>query len=68
MTTLTLIFNGPANQARTALAALLQSYRSAYFVERSSTEYAVTADQDTADALAQLPRWTSISKSSASSR
>jgi len=58
MTTLTLIFNGPASQARAALAGLLQSYRSAYFIERSSTEYAVTADEATADELAHLPRWT----------
>ncbi len=58
MATLMLIFNGPPSQARASLAALLQNYRSAYFVERSSTEYAVTADDATADELAHLPRWT----------
>lgn len=48
MTTLTLVFNGPASQARQALGTLLRRYRSAYFVERSSNEYAVTADDVTA--------------------
>lgn len=57
MTTLTLIFNGPPNQARRALGALLQRYRSAYFVERSSNEYAVTADAGTAAELAAQPLW-----------
>jgi len=57
MTTLTLIFQGPASQARAALGGLLQRYRSAYFVERSSTEYAVTTDERTARELAQLPQW-----------
>ena len=57
MTTLTLTFQGPANQARAALAGLLERYRTAYFVERTSTEFAVTADEATAKELAQLPRW-----------
>ncbi len=57
MTTLTLTFNGPANQARQALGGLLQRYRSAYFVERSSNEYAVTADDATAAELARQPQW-----------
>ena len=59
MTTLTLTFNGPASQARKALGALLQRYRSAYFVERSSNEYAVTADEVTAAELAVQPLWSS---------
>ncbi len=57
MTTLTLTFNGPSNQARKALGGLLQRYRSAYFVERSSNEYAVTADELTAAELARQPLW-----------
>jgi hypothetical protein len=57
MTTLTLTFNGPASQARQALGGLLQRYRSAYFVERSSNEYAVTADEVTAAELARQPQW-----------
>jgi hypothetical protein len=57
MTTLTLTFNGPSNQARKALGGLLQRYRSAYFVERSSNEFAVTADEVTAAELAQQPLW-----------
>ncbi len=57
MTTLTLTFNGPATQARQALGGLLQRYRSAYFVERSSNEYAVTADDVTAAELARQPLW-----------
>ena len=60
MTTLILSFNGPTSQARIALAGLLQRYRSAYFVERSSTEYLVTADEETAGELAQLPRWSTL--------
>ena len=57
MTTLTLTFNGPPSQARKALGGLLQRYRSAYFVESSSTEYAVTADDVTAAELARQPLW-----------
>jgi len=57
MTTLTLTFNGPSNQARRALGGLLQRYRSAYFVERSSSEYAVTADDATAAELSRQPLW-----------
>lgn len=59
MTTLTLTFNGPPSQARQALGGLLQRYRSAYFVERSSNEYAVTADAETAAELARQPLWSS---------
>jgi hypothetical protein len=62
MTTLTLIFKGPASQARAALGGLLQRYRSAYFVERSSTEYAVTADDLTASELARLPQWSALAR------
>lgn len=57
MTTLTLTFTGPASQARQALGGLLQRYRSAYFVERGSNEYAVTADELTAAELARQPLW-----------
>lgn len=57
MTTLTLIFNGPPTQARRALGGLLQRFRSAYFIERSSNEYAVTADELTAAELARQPMW-----------
>ncbi|MFG6430721.1 hypothetical protein [Roseateles sp. LYH14W] len=57
MTTLTLTFTGPASQARQALGGLLQRYRSAYFVERGSNEYAVTADEVTAAELARQPLW-----------
>lgn len=59
MTTLTLTFNGPTPDARRALGALLQRFRSAYFVERSSLEYAVTADEVTAAELARQPQWLS---------
>ena len=58
MTTLTLVYQGPSTQARAALGSLLQRFRSAYFVERSSTEFAVTADEATAQELAQQPSWT----------
>ncbi len=57
MTTLTLTFTGPPSQARKALGGLLQRYRSAYFVERSSNEYAVTTDDVTAAELATQPLW-----------
>ncbi|MBV8500426.1 MAG: hypothetical protein JO006_01765 [Paucibacter sp.] len=57
MTTLTLTFNGPASQARQALGGLLQRFRSAYFVERSSNEFSVTADEATAAELARQPQW-----------
>ena len=57
MTTLTLTFNGPPNQARQALGGLLQRYRSAYFVERSNNEYTVTADDVTAADLASQALW-----------
>lgn len=59
MTTLTLTFNGVPSEARRALGGLLQRYRSAYFVERSSNEYAVTADEATAAELARQPQWSS---------
>lgn len=69
MTTLTLTFNGPASQARQALGGLLQRYRSAYFVERSSHEYAVTADEATAAELARQPLWSSrLDQATAASR
>ncbi len=57
MTTLTLTFNGPPAQARKALGSLLERYRSAYFVEQSSNEYAVTTDELTAAELARQPLW-----------
>lgn len=57
MTTLTLTFQGLPGDARKALGGLLQRYRSAYFVERSSNEYAVTADEDTVAELARQPLW-----------
>lgn len=57
MTTLTLTFNGPPSQARKALGGLLQRFRTAYFVERGSNEYAVTADDATAAELARQPLW-----------
>lgn len=57
MTTLTLVFNGGAGEARKALGGLLQRYRSAYFVERGSNEFAVTADEATAAELARQPQW-----------
>jgi len=57
MTTLTLTFNGPPGQARQALGGLLQRFRSAYFVECSSSEYSVTADDVTAAELAKQPLW-----------
>lgn len=59
MTTLTLTFNGSPSQARRALGELLQRYRSAYFVERSSNEYLVTADERTAAELAGQALWSS---------
>lgn len=59
MTMLTLTFNGPETQARQALGGLLQRFRSAYFVERSSNEYAVTTDEVTASELAKQPLWSS---------
>ncbi|MGM9514770.1 hypothetical protein ACS5PK_11000 [Roseateles sp. DB2] len=57
MTTLTLTFNGAPSQARKALGELLLRYRSAYFIERSSHEYLVTADERTADELAAQAQW-----------
>lgn len=57
MSTLTLTFTGPTPEARRALVALLQRFRQAYFVERSSHEYAVTADEATAAELSRQPQW-----------
>ncbi|MFG6448881.1 hypothetical protein ACG0Z6_11615 [Roseateles sp. BYS180W] len=57
MTTLTLTFTGPQHEARKALGALLHRFRSAYFVERSSSEFSVTTDDQTAQELAKLPDW-----------
>lgn len=57
MSTLTLTFTGPSSQARRALVGLLQRFRQAHFVERSSHEYAVTADEATAAELARQPQW-----------
>jgi len=57
MTTLTLTFTGAPGQARKALGELLLRYRSAYFVERASDEYLVTADERTAKELAAQAQW-----------
>ena len=57
MTTLTLTFTGTPGQARKALGELLLRYRSAYFIERSSDEYLVTADERTASELATQAQW-----------
>lgn len=57
MTTLTLTFTGTPGQARRALGELLLRYRSAYFVERSSHEYLVTADERTAHELSAQAQW-----------
>ncbi len=57
MTMLTLTFNGPTPEARRALGALLQRFRTAHFVECSSHEYAVTADDATAEELKRQPQW-----------
>jgi len=59
MTTLTLTFNGTPRQARQALGELLLRFKSAYFVERSSTEFLVTADEATASELARQQQWSS---------
>ncbi|OYU28229.1 MAG: hypothetical protein CFE41_07000 [Burkholderiales bacterium PBB2] len=59
MTTLTLTFNGAPLQARQALGELLLRFKSAYFVERSSTEFLVTADEATASELARQAQWSS---------
>ena len=59
MTMLTLTFNGPPSQARRALGELLLRFRSAFFVERSGSEYAVIADDVTAAELARQPLWSS---------
>jgi hypothetical protein len=59
MTTLTLTFNGAPRQARQALGELLLRFKSAYFVERSSTEFLVTADAATATELARQELWSS---------
>ena len=59
MTTLTLTFKGPPAHAREALGRLLERFRSAHFVERSSYEYAVTTDEATAAELARQPLWSS---------
>ncbi len=57
MTQLTLTFHGTPGNARRALGDLLQRFRSAYFVERSSNEYLVTADDVTAAELARQADW-----------
>ncbi|MCV2362308.1 hypothetical protein LNV23_02455 [Paucibacter sp. DJ1R-11] len=59
MTTLTLTFNGAPLQARQALGELLLRFKSAYFVERSNTEFLVTADEATASELARQKQWSS---------
>ncbi|MDT9001944.1 hypothetical protein RQP53_21890 [Paucibacter sp. APW11] len=60
MTTLTLSYTGPSTQARQALGGLLQRFRTAYFVERSSHEYLVTADPATAAELAAQAQWQAL--------
>lgn len=57
MTQLTLTFHGTPGNARRALGELLQRFRAAYFVERSSNEYLVTTDDVTAAELARLTEW-----------
>lgn len=58
MTTATLRFVGPTQQARTQLVQLLREFPQVLFQERAATEYEVTsADSSTLMALASKPGW-----------
>jgi len=58
MTTSTLRFNGPTQQARAQLVQLLREFPNVSFRERAATEYEVTApDGSTLEALAKKPGW-----------
>ena len=58
MTTATLRFVGPTQQARTQLVQLLREFPQVLFQERATTEYEVTsADSSTLTALASKPGW-----------
>jgi len=58
MTTLTLTYpRSPRTRRARRWPNCLQRFRSAYFVERSNTEYLVTADGKTALELKRLPEW-----------
>ena len=61
MTTATLRFVGPIQQARTQLVQLLREFPQVLFQERAATEYEVTsADSSTLKALASKPGWSLV--------
>ena len=58
MTTSTLLFTGPAQQARIQLVHVLKEFPQVSFRERAPTEYEVTAaDASTLKALGSKPGW-----------
>ena len=58
MTTATLHFVGPTQQARAQLVQLLREFPQVSFRERATTEYEVaSADTSTLNALASKPGW-----------
>lgn len=57
MNTSTLRFNGTDRQAREHLVHLLRAFPHAFFRERDSAEYEVTADPSTLKQLETQPGW-----------
>lgn len=53
----TLRFTGAQQQARPELTRLLREFPQAFFQERELTEYVVTADPQTLQALSAKPDW-----------
>ena len=58
MTTSTLRFSGPVQEARVQLVQLLRKFQQVSFRERAATEYEVTASDETSlRALSSVPGW-----------
>ncbi len=58
MTTSTLRFSGPVHEARIQLVQLLRTFPQVSFRERATTEYEVTASDDSSlKALSRVPGW-----------
>jgi hypothetical protein len=58
MTTSTLRFSGPTQEARIQLVRLLRKFPQVSFQERAATEYEVSAsDESTLKELGRIPGW-----------
>ena len=57
MSKLTLTFLGPESRARAALVGLLHRFPGAYFVEKDTCRYEVTAEDAVAREIAGLEGW-----------